>query len=99
MKKRVAKTAAAGGLGFLAGLLLERGLESLTGMDFVDGVFAVGGAVLASLQVNRDLVEVASKNIRDMFGKDPLEISEEEWNLYKEKYPKSAVYLEKALGV
>ena len=41
MKKRVAKTAAAGGLGFLAGLLLERGLESLTGMDFVDGVFAV----------------------------------------------------------
>ena len=54
----------------LAGLLLERGL-SLTGMDFVDGVFAVGGAVLASLQANRDMVEVASKNIRDMFGKDP----------------------------
>ena len=99
MKKRVAKTAAAGGLGFLAGLLLERGLDSFTGMDFVDRVFAVGGAVLASLQVNRDMVEVASKNIRDMFGKDPLEISEEEWNLYKEKYPKSAVYLEKALGV
>ena len=99
MSKRTTKTALAGGVGFLGGLLLERGLESLTGLDFVDGVFAVGGAVLAALHVNRDLVEAASENIRAMFGKDPLEITEEEWNLYQAKYPKSAVYLERALGI
>jgi hypothetical protein len=99
MKKRVTKTAVAGGVGFLGGLLLEQGLESLTGLDFVDGVFAIGGSVLAAMHVNRDLVEVAAENIKAMFGKDPLEITEDEWKQYKAKYPKSAVYLEKALGV
>ena len=65
----------------------------------MDGVFAIGGSVLAAMHVNRDLIEVASQNIKAMFGKDPLEITEDEWNRYKEKYPKAAVYLEKALGI
>jgi hypothetical protein len=99
MNERVVKTAVAGGIGYLGGLLLEQGLESLTGLDFVDGIFAVGGSVLAALHVNRDMVAAISDNIRTMFGKDPLEITEGEWNEYKAKYPKSAMYLEKALRV
>jgi hypothetical protein len=56
---KLIKTTAAGGVGFLAGLLLEQGLESLTGLDFVDGLFAVSGSVLAALSVNRELVKAA----------------------------------------
>jgi hypothetical protein len=44
----------------LAGLLLEQGLESLTGLDFVDGLFAVSGSILAALSVNRELVQAAA---------------------------------------
>mgnify|MGYP007076491167 CR=1 FL=1 len=97
--RKVVKTTAAGGAGFLAGLLLERGLESLTGIDFVDGLFAVSGSVLAMLSVNRDLAEAAARNIRQMFGKDPLEITEGEWRQFKEANPKTAEWLEKALGI
>ena len=69
--------------------LLERGPESLTGLDFVDGLFAVGGSVLAALSVNRN-VEQAARNIRQMFGKDPMQISEDEWNQWQAAYPKTA---------
>jgi len=96
---RIVKTTAAGGVGFLAGLLLEQGLESLTGLDFVDGLFAVAGSVLAALSVNRELVRAASRNIEQMFGKDPLEISESEWKQFKDANPKTAEWLEKALKV
>ena len=70
---KIIKTTTAGGVGFLAGLLLERGLESLTGLDFVDGLFAVSGSILAALSVNKELVKAASRNIEQMFGKDPLD--------------------------
>jgi hypothetical protein len=96
---KIVRTTAAGGVGFLAGLLLERGLESLTGLDFVDGLFAVSGSVLAALSVNRDLVKAAARNIEQMFGKDPLEISEGEWRQFKELNPKTAEWLEKALKI
>ncbi|MDI9485992.1 MAG: hypothetical protein QM372_11055 [Bacillota bacterium] len=99
MVSKIVKTTAAGGAGFLAGLLLEQGLESLTGLDFVDGLFAVAGSVLAALSVNRELVKAASRNIEQMFGKDPLEISESEWKQFKEANPKTAEWLEKALKV
>jgi hypothetical protein len=99
MNQKIVKTAVAGGVGYLGGLLLEQGLESLTGLDFVDGIFAVGGSILAALHVNRDMVETISDNIRTIFGKDSLEITEDEWNEYKAKYPKSAIYLEKALRI
>ncbi|NLL49486.1 MAG: hypothetical protein GX249_13010 [Firmicutes bacterium] len=96
---KIVKTTAAGGVGFLAGLLLELGLESITGLDFVDGLFAVSGSVLAALSVNRELVKAASRNIEQMFGKDPLEISEQEWRQFKEVNPKTADWLEKALKI
>lgn len=96
---RIKRTLAAGTGGYLAGLLLERGLESITGLDFVDGVMAVGGSILAALYVNRDIVEGAANNIRTMFGKDPLDITEAEWAQYKAKYPTTAMYLEKALRI
>lgn len=96
---RITKTVAAGSVGFLAGLLLEQGLESLVGLDFVDGVLAVGGAGLGAFGVNRDLLRAAQRNIKRMFGKDPLEISEGEWNQFKSAYPKMAERLEKALSI
>ncbi|MDI9458214.1 MAG: hypothetical protein QM373_00640 [Bacillota bacterium] len=96
---KIIKTTTAGGVGFLAGLLLERGLESLTGLDFVDGLFAVSGSILAALSVNKELVKAASRNIEQMFGKDPLEITESEWRQFKELNPKTAEWLEKALKI
>jgi hypothetical protein len=96
---KIVKTTAAGGAGFLAGLLLEKGLESITGLDFVDGLFAVSGSILAALSVNRDLVEAAARNIEQMFGKDPLDITEAEWRQFKEMNPKTAEWLEKALKI
>jgi hypothetical protein len=97
--ERVKQTLVAGGGGYLAGLLLEHGIESVTGLDFVDGVLEVGGAILATMLINRDLVEGAATNIRHLFGKDPLEISESEWRQYKQFNPKTAYFLEKALKV
>lgn len=96
---RLAKTAAFGGVGYLGGLLLERGLESVTGLDFVDGLFAVAGSVLAAMYVNRDMVEAATQNMKAMFGKDPIHITEGEWKQFKKRYPKTARWLEKALEV
>lgn len=96
---RLAKTAAFGGVGYLGGLLLEHGIESVTGLDFVDGLFAVAGSVLAAMYVNRDMVEAASQNIKAMFGKDPIYITEGEWKQFKRKYPNTAEWLEKALEV
>jgi len=70
---------------------LERGLETLTGIDFVDGPFAVGGAVLAAASVNRELVEAAADNMRKMFGKEPQDLTRDEWEEYKRKYPRIPV--------
>jgi len=97
--ERLTRTIAAGGGGYLAGLLLEKGMERVIGLDFVDGVLTVGGAVLASMYVNRDIVEAAADNIRRMFGKDPLDLTEDEWNQFKAKSPKTAALLQKALQI
>jgi len=97
--ERITRTGAAGGAGFLGGLLLEKGLESLAGVEFVDGVMAVAGSAISAAHVNRDLIEAASRNIRHKFDKEPEKITKEEWKEYKEEYPKSAEYLEKALGI
>lgn len=97
--KRLTRTALAGGGGYLAGLLVEKGLESVIGLDFVDGIMTVGGAVLASMYVNRDVVQAAADNIQQIFGKDPLDLTEDEWNQFKAKSPKTAQLLEKALQI
>ena len=54
---------------------------------------------MAALSVNRELVQVAARNIEQMFGKDPLEITEGEWRQFKELNPKTAEWLEKALKI
>src|SRR5690606_42079230 len=66
--RRAAKTAGAGGLGFLGGILLEHGIEAVTGLDFVDGVLAVAGAVVGIGAVNRDVIETAARQIERRFG-------------------------------
>ena len=55
--------------------------------------------MLAAMYVNRDMVEAASQNIKAMFGKDPIYITEGEWKQFKRKYPNTAEWLEKALEV
>ena len=44
----------------------------------------------------RKLVQAAGRNIEQMFGKDPLEITEGEWRQFKELNPKSAELRKKA---
>ena len=79
-------------------LLLERGLESLTGLDFVDGLFAVSGSVLAALSVNRDLSESCCPqhraNVRQGSGN-----LRRQWRRVQELNPKTAEWLEKALKI
>ncbi len=91
------KTAAGGTIGFLGGLLLEHGIESLFGIDFINGVCEVAGAVLGAGFVNRDLVEAAYRQIKHSTGKEPAQITETEWKQFKAEHPNTAAYLEKAL--
>ncbi len=91
------KTAAGGTIGFLGGLLLEHGIESIFGIDFINGVCEVAGVVLGASLVNRDLAEAAYRQIKRSTGKEPAEITEAEWRQFKTEHPNTAAYLEKAL--
>ena len=93
------KTAAGGTIGFLGGILVEHGIESLFGVDFINGVCEIAGAVLGITLVNRDLVEAAYRQIKLTTGKEPAEITRDEWNAFKKEHPNTAKYLEKALQV
>lgn len=97
--RRAAKTAGAGGLGFLGGILLEHGIEAVTGLDFVDGVLAVAGAVVGIGAVNRDVIETAARQIERRFGVPAHMITEEQWKEWKKEAPRFAANIEKALGI
>lgn len=97
MNNATKRTAVGGTLGFLGGALLEHGIEALTGADFINGVAEVAGAVLGAALVNRDLIESGYTQIKRQFGKEPAEITQDEWNTFKKDNPKTATYLEKAL--
>jgi len=93
------RTAVGGTIGFLGGVLLEHGIEALTGADFINGVCEIAGAVMGVALVNRDLVESAYNQIRRQFGKEPAEITRQEWDAFKKENPNTAKYLEKALSI
>ena len=96
---RFRKTITSSSLGFIGGLLLEHGIEAFTGVDFVNGVCEIAGAVLGAAYVNRDLAETIVTNCQRIFHKEPIELTRQEWDDYRKRFPASAEWLEKALQV
>ena len=96
---RLRKTATHGALGGLAGFIAERGLETATGMDFVNGVFEIAGATLGVVNANKDLIKQAYGSVVQVTGKEPKDLTEDEWDQVREKYPKAVEYLERALAL
>jgi hypothetical protein len=96
---RLKKTATHGAIGGLAGFIVDRGLETATGIDFINGVFEIAGATLGVVNANKDMIEVAYDSALKLTGKEPRDLSNEEWDQVREKYPKAVDYLEKALAL
>ncbi|RME00237.1 MAG: hypothetical protein D6814_03895 [Calditrichaeota bacterium] len=99
MIKRTKQTLQSGLMGGLAGYITERGLESAFGIDFINGVLEIAGATMGIALANRDIVENLYYAIKDMTGKEPVKLSDEEWEAVRAKYPRAVEYLEKALAV
>ena len=99
MKKlnRLQETVKQTAIGGLAGFVVERGLESATGIDFVNGVIEAVGATLGAVYANRDLIQLAYDSAVQVTGKEPKDLTNEEWDLVRQKYPKAVEYLERAL--
>jgi len=96
---RLKRTAQQGIIGGLAGFIVERGLESATGLEFINGVFEIAGSTLGVLNANRDLIELAVDSAREVTGKEPSQLSNQEWDEVRKKYPKAVEYLERALAL
>lgn len=96
---RIKKTATHGVIGGLAGFILERGLESATGVDFINGVFEAAGATLGVVNANKDLIKLAYDSAVQLTGKEPKDLTNEEWEQVRNKYPKAVEYLERALAL
>ena len=96
--ERIKRTISSGAVGGLAGFIVERGLEAATGIDFIDGVMEIAGATLGVMHANRDLIEAAYDATKRVMGKEPKDLTDDEWETVREKYPKAVEYLEKALA-
>ena len=97
--ERLKKTATQGAIGGLAGFIVDRGLETATGIDFINGVFEVAGMTLGVMNANKDLIQVAFDSAVLLTGKEPKDLTNEEWDEVRAKYPKAVNYLEKALAL
>ena len=97
--ERLKRTIASGAVGGLAGYIVELGLEATTGVNFIDGVMEIAGATLGIAHANRDLVELAYDATKQVVGKEPKDLTNDEWEEVRKKYPKAVAYLEKALAV
>ena len=96
---KLVKNVMGGSLGFLGGILVEHGIETVTGVDFINGVCEIAGTIIGLSLVNRDLIEAAYDAIRRETGKEPAMIDEKEWESFKRANPNTARYLEKALAI
>ena len=96
---RLRKTATHGAIGGLAGFIVEYGLETATGTDFINGVFEIAGATLGVVNANKDLIKQAYNSVVQVTGKEPKDLTEDEWDVVREKYPKAVEYLERALAL
>jgi len=94
---RLKKSVTQGAIGGLAGFIVERGLESATGIDFINGVFEIAGATLGVVNANRDLIRLAYDSAVQLTGKEPKDLTNDEWEEVRRKYPKAVEYLERAL--
>jgi len=97
--KRAVSTIKQGAIGGIAGYIAERGLESATGMDFIDGVLEIAGTTLGIAHANKDLVAQAYSIITERFDKKPGDVTQQEWDELRTEYPRVVEYLEKALAV
>lgn len=96
---RLKKSATHGAIGGIAGFIVERGLETATGFDFIDGVFEIAGVTLGLMNANKDLIEQAYDAVVQVTGKEPKDLSQKEWDQVRHKYPKAVEYLERALSL
>lgn len=96
---RLRKTAAQGVVGGVAGFIVERGLESATGIDFINGVFEIAGATLGIANANKDMIKQAYESVVQVTGKEPRDLTPAEWDQVREKYPRAVEYLERALAL
>jgi len=96
---RVNKSIRQGVLGGIAGFIVERGLESATGVDFINGVMEIAGATLGIANANRDLITQAYDMTRERLNKEPKDVTAGEWEDLRREYPRVVEYLEKALSV
>lgn len=96
---RIKRSATQGAIGGLAGYIVEAGLESATGIDFVNGVLEIAGATLGVMNANRDLISLAYDSAVQLTGKEPKDLTNEEWDQVRAKYPKAVDYLERALSL
>ncbi len=97
--ERIKKSVTHGAVGGIAGFIVERGLESAMGVDFIDGVLEAAGATLGVMNANKDLIQLAYDGAKTVTGKEPKDLSEQEWEQVREKYPKAVEYLERALAL
>ncbi|MFC1554957.1 hypothetical protein ACFL7D_10000 [candidate division KSB1 bacterium] len=95
---RIIKSIKQGVVGGIAGLIVEHGLQMLTGTDFIDGVLEIAGVSLGIANANRDLIEQAYDTVKTRLDKEPKDVSQEEWDDLRKEYPKVVDYLEKALS-
>ncbi len=96
---RLHASATQGIIGGIAGFIVERGLESATGMDFIDGVLEIAGATLGVAFANRDMITQAYESVVESTGKEPGDLTESEWEDVRSKYPRAVEYLERALAL
>ncbi len=98
MNDRLSKSFKQGAIGGIAGYILEHGLESAMGIEFVNGVLEIAGASVGVFHANRDLVRLVYDGAIKVTGKEPAELSNAEWEQVRERYPKAVEYLERALA-
>ena len=96
---KIVKTTAAGGAGFLAGLLFEKGLESITDFDFVDGLFSPERPDLGSPSGEPGLGGSCGTGTLSRCSARIPDITEAEWRQFKEMNPKTGEWLEKPLKI
>lgn len=97
--ERLSKSIRQGAIGGIAGYIIEHGLESAIGVEFINGVFEIAGASLGILHANRDLIELVYDGAVSVTGKEPAALSNAEWDQVRSRYPKAVEYLERALAM
>lgn len=89
-RRRMTKTAVGGGLGFLAGTVVEHLIEGVTGLNIADGLLEVVGTVAGMARANADILPELLDQVRAMFGKEPGGLTKQEWDEFCRRYPQYA---------